>query len=76
MAFILVFILLKQEAYSSLPCQIVLLHVQSKLRNGIAAMHRLHDEWHNFVIFIRRFRQAPGAASLFLPAWSYFASAK
>jgi hypothetical protein len=58
MAFILVFILLKMRAHSLTLWQIILLQVQSKPRNGNPAMQRLHDAWHNFVIFFRRFRQA------------------
>jgi len=51
MAFILVFILLKQEDHSSMHSQIILLHVQSKVRISIAAMQALHDVWQNFVSF-------------------------
>jgi hypothetical protein len=51
MAFILVLILLNSEAYSSMPCQIDVLHVQSNHRTSKAAMQRLHDVWQDFVIF-------------------------
>jgi hypothetical protein len=76
MAFILVLALHKSEAYSSMHCQIGVLHVQSNRRTSKAAMQRLHDVWQNFVIFFRRFWQAAQVASLFCRARSYFASAK
>lgn len=38
--------------------QIILLHVQSKVRNSIAAMQALHDVWQNFVKFYSLFRRA------------------
>jgi nitrate reductase gamma subunit len=76
MAFILVIILLKPEDHSSMPSQIILLHVQSKVRNGIAAMQALHDAWQTFVMFYSLFRRAVRAVSLFWRARSYFASAE
>lgn len=39
-----------------MPCQIVVLHVQSKQCKSKAAMQALHDVWQNFVIFISAFR--------------------
>jgi hypothetical protein len=76
MAFILVFILLKMEAYSSMHCQIVVLHLQSNHRTSKAAMQRLHDVWQNLGRLFRMFRRAVRSASLFLRDSSYFASAE
>jgi hypothetical protein len=56
MAFILVFVLLKPEGYSSLSSQIILLQVQSKVRNSIPAMRKAHDWRHEFVILISSFQ--------------------
>ncbi|MFN5998024.1 MAG: hypothetical protein ACK47C_15985 [Paracoccaceae bacterium] len=76
MAFILVFILLKPEAYSSMPCQIVVLHVQSKQRKSKAAMQALHDVWQNFVIFFSAFPAWQRRATDFCDRTSFSASAK
>jgi hypothetical protein len=43
MACILVFTLLITEASSSVTCQIVVLHTQSKRRYSMAALQPLHD---------------------------------
>ena len=56
--------------------QIILLHVQGKVRNSIAAMQALHDVCQNFVKLYRMFRRSIRVVSLFLCAPSYFASAK
>jgi hypothetical protein len=45
MAFILVLALHKSEAYSPMRCEIIMLHVQGKLRTSKAAMQALHDVW-------------------------------
>jgi len=65
MAFILVFILLKARAYSLALRQIVLLQMQSKVRNGIPAMQKLHGVWQNFVKLYSMFRRSFRGASLF-----------
>lgn len=56
--------------------QIILLQVQSKVRNSIAAMQKLHDVCPNFVKFYSAFRRSVRSASLFWRVRSYFASAK
>jgi hypothetical protein len=76
MAFILVLDLLKPRAHSLMVSEIILLQVQSKVRNSIAAMQALHDACRNFVKFYRLFRRAVRAASLFWRTPSYFASAE
>jgi hypothetical protein len=65
MAFILVLILLKPEDHSSMHCEIILLHVQSKRWNGIAAMQALHDVCRNFVKLYSLFWREVRGASLF-----------
>jgi hypothetical protein len=76
MACILVFLLHKSEAYSSMQREIVVLRVQSKRMTSKAAMQWLHDVWQNFVIFFRVFRQAAQSTSYFLRRPSLSASAK
>jgi len=57
-------------------CQIVVLHVQSNHRTSKAAMQRLHDVWHNFVIFFMIFQCGRWKVSQYLPKLSLSASAK
>jgi hypothetical protein len=76
MAFILVFILLKPEDHSSMPSQIILLHVQSKVRNSIAAMQALHGVWQNFVKFYSLFRRAVRGRVAFLARLVVFCKCK
>ena len=45
--------------------QIILLQVQSKVRNSIAAMQALHDACQNFVNFYSLFQRAAWTVSLF-----------
>jgi hypothetical protein len=66
MAFILVFILLKMRAYSLTTCEIVVLQVQSKVRNSIPAMQALHDVCQNFVKLFRLFCSVPAIPVAFL----------
>ncbi|MBS3981661.1 MAG: hypothetical protein KGZ77_17975 [Rhodobacteraceae bacterium] len=65
MAFILVLALHILEAYSSMHCQIVVLHVQSKLRNGMSAMQALHGVCQIFVKAFRLFRPVTPACVAF-----------
>ncbi|MGL4235289.1 hypothetical protein [Tabrizicola sp.] len=76
MAFILVLILHKSEAYSSMAWQIAVLQVQSKLSISKAAMQPLHDACQNFVNFFSRFWQRARTLSVFCREASDFASAK
>jgi hypothetical protein len=55
MAFILVFSLLNPKAYSFDDCQIVVLHVQGKARQGMAALRGAHGSRHDFFIFYKPF---------------------
>jgi hypothetical protein len=55
MAFILVFNLLISKAHSFDDCQIVVLHVQSKASQGMAALRGAHGSRHDFFIFNRMF---------------------
>jgi hypothetical protein len=57
--------------------QIILLQVQSKVRNSIAAMQALHDAWQNFVKFLQGVQRASLGRRRFSDRpRSYFASAK
>jgi hypothetical protein len=76
MAFILVFILLNSKAYSFDACQIVLLHVQSKRSQSMAALQPMHDFGRNYVIFFSAFPAWQRRASDFCDSPSYSASAK
>jgi hypothetical protein len=55
MAFILVLKLLISKACPFMLCQIVLLHVQSKARPGMAALQWTHGLRHDFFIIYRMF---------------------
>jgi hypothetical protein len=55
MAFILVFSLLNPKAYSFDDCQIVVLHVQGKASQGMAALRGAHGSRHDFFIFYKPF---------------------
>ena len=59
-----------------MPCQIVVLHVQSKHRKSKAAMQALHDVWQNFVIFFSSFWRADPKLPVFFHGASDFASAE
>ncbi len=59
-----------------MPCQIVVLHVQSKQRRSKAAMQALHDVWQNFVIFFRSFWREDPKPAVFFHGASDFASAE
>jgi hypothetical protein len=76
MAFILVLILHKSEAYSFDACQIVVLHVQSKPYRSMAAMQMLHGVCQICVKLFIAFRARTLAASLFCRGASDSASAK
>jgi hypothetical protein len=66
MAFILVFILHISKAYSFDDCQIVVLHVQSKASQGMAALRAAHGWRHDFFIFTRMFRVEGAVCVAFL----------
>jgi hypothetical protein len=55
MACILVFNLLISKAHSFDDCQIVVLHVQSKASQGMAALRGAHGWRHDFFIFNKTF---------------------
>ncbi len=56
--------------------QIILLHVQSKVRNSIAAMQALHDVWQNFVKFYSLFRRVDPDRVAFLARLVVFCKCK
>jgi hypothetical protein len=66
MAFILVFSLLISKAYSFDDCQIVVLHVQGKASQGMAALRGAHGSRHDFFIFYRTFCLAGSIRVAFL----------
>jgi crossover junction endodeoxyribonuclease RuvC len=59
-----------------MPCQIVVLRVQSKLCASKAALQRLHGCGHDFFIFFRAFPDGARALSAFCDRLSFSASAK
>ncbi|WP_128515036.1 hypothetical protein [Tabrizicola thermarum] len=76
MAFILVLILHRSEAHSSIRREIVVLHVQSKPTTNKAAMQPLHGARQNFVIFFITFQRGFWKVSQYLRRRSLSASAK
>jgi hypothetical protein len=66
MAFILVFNLLISRAYSLMQCEIVVLHVQGKASQGMAALQAAHGSRHDFFIFSRMFRAEAASGVAFL----------
>ena len=59
-----------------MPCQIVLLQVQSKSGPSKAAMQLLHGWRHIFIIYFSAFPGWQRRASRFCDSWSVSASAK
>jgi hypothetical protein len=71
----ILFNLLKPEAYSSMHCQIVLLHVQSNRRESMAVLQPLHDWRRNFVMIFSTFSAKGHVLSLWRAASSVSALA-